>query len=283
VLHPAANTLLQRVMAALAPYLEQLFPANLERFGVQGSDLVDRHNYPEVLQAVEYTQNLVSGRPLNVFVIDQGGYQAFLDCGGTPTLLVPRAVVERSTPAELLFFLAREVAAIAMGCVLALRFSSADRMQLLYLLVHLADPEASLPAPLPATAPQYLQAIRQVTPPEVLEMVLPLIRRMALDLNAASVDRWLAGVRHTAARVALIACGDLNAAMAVSARSSEAAGGRELAFIPDRALLLERDPALRELFEFAFSRPFLRLRAALAGGTPSHKKPSKPRPEASHG
>lgn len=278
VLHPAANNLLQRVMAVLAPYLEQLFPANLERFGVQGDDLVDRHNFPEVLQAVEYAQNLVSGRSLNVFVIAQGGYQAYLDCGGTPALLVPRAVVERSTGPELTFFLAREVAAIAMGCVLPLRFSPADRMQLLTLLCHLANPEAPPLAPLPATAPQYLQAIRQVTPPEILEMLLPLLRRLSLELSPAGVERWLQGVRHTAARVALIACGDLNAAMAVSARGSEAAGGRELAFIPDRALLLDRDPDMRELFDFAFSPPFLRLRQALSGETRPRKKSTPPEP-----
>ena len=278
VLHPAANNLLQRVMAVLAPYLEQLFPANLERFGVKGDDLVDRHNFPEVYQAVEYAQNLVSGRALNVFVIAQGGYQAYLDCGGTPALLVPHAVVERSTGPELTFFLAREVAAIAMGCVLPLRFSPADRMQLLTLLCHLANPDAPPLAPLPATAPQYLQAIRQVTPPEILEMLSPLLRRLSLELSPAGVERWLQGVRHTAARVALIACGDLNAAMAVSARGSEAAGGRELAFIPDRALLLERDPAMRELFDFAFSPSFLRLRQALAEEGRPHKKSAPPKP-----
>jgi hypothetical protein len=96
-----------------------------------------------------------------------------------------------------------------------------------------------------------------------MEMVAPLIRQYALEPRAHDLDRWLRGVRATADRVALLACGDLNAALSVLTRTSEAAGGRELAFIPDRGNFLQRDEEMLALFRFAFSEQFLETRAAL--------------------
>jgi hypothetical protein len=108
-----------------------------------------------------------------------------------------------------------------------------------------------------------MKAIERVTPASVMELVVPLIRRYALEPRANDIDRWMTGVNHTADRVGLLVSGDLNAGMSVLTRSSEASGGRDLAFIPDRGQLLTKDQAMMALFRFSFSEPFLNLRADL--------------------
>lgn len=265
ILHPAADCLLQRVMAVLAPYLEQLFPADLARFGVHGDQMVGPDAHPELAEAAERARNLVAGRSFSLFVVDQpaGAYRAWLESGGTPSIIISGAVVERSTPEELAFFVSREVAKVACGFVLPAKLSRSDLLQLLGLLCKIARPDTEPPVALPATAPQYLAAIREMVPQDVMEMVLPLIRRYALEPRAHDIDRWHTGLQRTADRMGLLCCGELNAALSVMNRESEAAGGRDLAFIPDRANLLARDQDMMALFRFSFSEPFLRLRREL--------------------
>ncbi|MBN2497961.1 MAG: tetratricopeptide repeat protein [Deltaproteobacteria bacterium] len=257
VLHPGADCLPQRILAALAPFIEQLFPANLSRFrahpGVPS----------EVSTAVEEAQRLVSGRPVSVLMVEENVYRAWLESGPKPIIAVSRAVVERSNLAELKFFLAREVVAVAMGCVLPLKFTRSDLELLLAILSKMARPDYQPPTPLPPTAPQYVDAIRRVVPADVLELVTPLIRRYALEPRAHDVAHWLEGVRRTADRTALLACGSLNASLSVLTRFSEAAGGRDLAFIPDRAGLVGRDEDMLALLRFAFSEPYFHLRREL--------------------
>jgi len=262
-LHPAADCLLQRIMSVMAPYLEQLFPADFGRFGIRGDQMVNKDNFPEVAMAAETARWLVSSRPFSVFVVPQKTYQAWLESGGTASVLISREVLDRSNPAELAFFIAREVVKVAMGFVLPGKLSPNDLIQLLALLCKLARPEAAPPHSLPPNATQYLAAIQRVTPQQTMEMVVPLIRRYSLEPRAHDVTRWTAGVERTADRVGLLACGDLNASMSVITRFSEAAGGRDLGFIPDRASLLNRDERMLTLFRFAFSEQFLQLRAKL--------------------
>jgi tetratricopeptide (TPR) repeat protein len=262
-LHPAADCLLQRILSVLAPYLEQLFPADFERFGIRGDQMVTKENFPEVAAAAEMARWLVASRPFSVFVVPQDKYQAWLESGGTASILISRAVLDRSNPAELAFFIAREVVKVAMGFVLPSKLSATDLTQLLALLCKLARPEAAPPHSLPPNATQYLAAIQRVTPQQTMEMVVPLIRRYSLEPRAHDVERWAVGVERTADRVGLLACGDLNAAMSVATRSSEAAGGRDLGFIPDRASLLNRDERMLTLFRFAYSEQFLQIRTKL--------------------
>jgi hypothetical protein len=60
-----------------------------------------------------------------------------------------------------------------------------------------------------------------------------------------------------------MASGDLNAALAVQARFSPVAGGRELAFVSNRSDLLQGDQDMLGLLRFAFSEAHLKLRRAL--------------------
>jgi hypothetical protein len=225
--------------------------------------MVTKENFPEVAMAAEMARWLVASRPFSVFIVPQKTYQAWLESGGNASILISRDVLDRSNPAELAFFIAREVVRVAMGFVLPSKLSPTDLTQLLALLCKLARPEAAPPHSLPPNATQYLAAIQRVTPQQTMEMVVPLIRRYSLEPRAHDVGRWATGVEHTADRVGLLACGDLNAAMSVLTRFSEAAGGRDLGFIPDRASLLNRDERMLTLFRFAFSEQFLQLRAKL--------------------
>ena len=262
-LHPAADCLLQRIMSVMAPYLEQLFPADFGKFGIQGDQMVTKDNFPEVAMAAETARWLVASRPFSVFIVPQKTYEAWLESGGTASVLISREVLDRSNPAELAFFIAREVVKAAMGFILPSKLSPNDLVQLLALLCKLARPEAAPPHSLPPNATQYLAAIQRVTPQQTMEMVVPLIRRYSLEPRAHDVNRWAIGVERTADRVGLLVCGDLNASMSVITRFSEAAGGRDLGFIPDRASLLNRDERMLALFRFAFSEQFLQVRKKL--------------------
>ncbi|MBW1807824.1 MAG: tetratricopeptide repeat protein [Deltaproteobacteria bacterium] len=271
LLHPSADCLLQRILSVLAPYLEKLFPA--DQAWIKAQTLVTHENQPALMKIAEGANWLVSGRPVSLYLADNEEYQAWCECSDNPAIVLTKSILERSTPAELNFFVTREIVNVAMGFVLPRKLKQTDLMQLLALLCKMARPEASPPHPLPATAPQYLAALAQVTPPDVMEMVVPLIRRYALEPRAHDIERWASGVRRTANRVALLACGDLIAAMSVLTRFSAAAGGRDLAFIPDRSSVLTRDKDMMALFRFAFSEQFLMLRKKL--GSLVSRKPTK--------
>ncbi len=265
-LHPGADCLLQRIFSALAPFLEQLFPSNLGRFqliGDQSGPGDDPSARETVLRLVQQAAWLVSGRPVSVVVAEESVYQAWLETGPEPTVVLSKAVIERSSPGELAFFVTREAIKAAMGCVLPMKFSRSDLKQMLAIISRLANVDVEPLVALPATASQYLDAVKRTTPPDVMEMVLPLLRQFALEPRAHDLDRWLTGVNRTADRVGLLACGDLNAALSVLTRFSSVAGGRELAFVPDRASVLTSDEDMLALFRFAFSEQYLKIRQAL--------------------
>ncbi len=265
-LHPGADCLLQRIFSSLAPFLEQLFPANMSRFklvGDPGGPADDPSVRDTVLRLVQQAVWRISGRPATVVVSEEDVYQAWLETGPKPTIVMSKAVIERSSPGELTFFVTREAVKVAMGCVLPLKFSMSDLKQMLAILSQLAVVDAEPLVSLPPTSSQYLDAIKQTTPPEVIEKVIPLLRQFALEPRAHDLDRWLTGVERTACRVGLMACGDINAAMSVMTRFSSVAEGRELAFVPDRASVLKSDEDMLALFRFAVSGQYFRVRQAL--------------------
>ncbi len=262
ILHTDADCLLQRILMVLAPYLEQLFAANFERFGFTRA--ADMPNVPPaVADMAEQAQLLISCRPCAMLVAPESTYQVFIESGEQPTILLSSRVVELSRDAELLFLISREVAKVAMGCVLLFKFSRMDLLQLFALLVRLACPEIEAPLLLPPSAPEYLEAIRGTIPPEALELTIPLIRRYAYDPQSHDFERWMTGVRRTADRAGLLACGDLNAALSVMTRFSSVAIGQDFKDIANRSALLERDADMLSLFNFAFSERYLSLRAAI--------------------
>ena len=257
VLHPKADCLLQRVFSALAPYLERLFPTNLSRFKLM--DTVP----DQVGHAAEQARVLLSGRPFDLKLVDESVYRAWLESGSKPTILLSKVVFEKGSEAEHSFFVARQVIRVAMGGVLTEKFSRTDLQQLLAILAKMVQPEHEPVVPLPPTASQYMEAIERVVPADELELIVPAMRRYALEPRAHDLDAWLQGVQRTADRAALLCCGDLNAALAVMTRFSEAAGGRDLAFIPDRASLVTRDQEMLALMRFAYTEPYFQLRKDL--------------------
>ncbi len=262
VLHPRADCLLQRIMAGLAPFIEQLFPPNLSRFKLMGGVVGPEEN-PRLHRIAEQARRLVAGRPLSLLIARENVYQSWIESGQRPTLIISSAVLERSAPAELQFFITREVVRVAMGCVLPAKFNRNELLQLLAVISRLVEVDAAPVAALPPTAGQYVEAMRRVTPDAVLQQIQPLVRQFALEPRAHDTESWLLGVTRTAARAGLLACGDLNASLSVLTRFSAAAGGRELAFVPDRASLLAGDEDMLALFRFAFSEPYFKLRQEL--------------------
>ena len=261
-LHPSADCLLQRIISAIAPYLELLFPANLGRFRLIGR--IGPEHHPTVFQTAEQTRWLISGRPLAIVVAQENEvYDAWLESGPEPTIVLSSVVLERSTPGELSFFVTREVVKVAMGCILPMKFSLADLQQLLAILTHMVDRDAKPQVALPATAPQYIDAIKRVIPPDVMDQVVPLIRQFGLEPRVHSFDSWIEGVNRTADRVGLSMCGDLNEALSVMTRTSQVASVRDLSAISENAQLLTSDPHILALYRFAFSEQYLTIRKAL--------------------
>jgi tetratricopeptide (TPR) repeat protein len=259
-LEPRADCLLQKLVCSLAPYLELLFPANMERFLLLDTQ---SQQHKTVEHLAKWATWLCSGRKATVVVAKSDEYQAWTESGQEPILVLSSAVIDRSTPAELAFFVTREIVKISMGSLLLNKFSFTDMRQMLAILSCLADVDTEPLVALPATTPQYLDAIRRVTPKEVLEFLLPLIRQFALEPGAHPLESWKTGVNLSADRVGLLACNDLNGALSVMARMSKAAEGRELTFVPYRSTLLKNDANLMALFRFSYSEQAFRIRREL--------------------
>jgi len=261
LLHPEADCLLQRIVSLLAPYLEPVFPSDPQLLASLPPLAPESH--PELFDLVQQTTMVFGCRPVEVRLARNDEYRCWLESGPQPVVVISDTVIGRSTPAEARFLLARQLVLAAMGHVLSERLRRSDLQTLLALLGRLVRPDMEPPTPLPPTSDQYLEAFRQAIPQPVLEQASELLRRWSLEPRVHDIDSWLQGARLTADRAGLLMSGDLVGALGAMSRLSPADEARELSFVSNRALMLEKDPAMMSLFRFAFSESYLRLRREL--------------------
>jgi tetratricopeptide (TPR) repeat protein len=252
---PGATGPLARLLRLLAPWLEPLFPADLARRGASPSAPLGPGDAPELQAALAGAAGVLWARPHALLLSSRPGVALALE-NTQPPSIVATVELARLSPSSLAFVTARALDLLEHGWALAGKFAPADVGILLELACRFAGgspPSRGLPE---ARAGAFLAALDAQVPAAARAAAQELGAPAALELADTDPRAFVAALRRTASRMALLYTGDPGPALHVLAlldRRLEAGP-----VDPGQALAL---PDLRDLALFALSDPFLELRA----------------------
>jgi len=256
---PGATGPLARLLRLLAPFLEPLFPADLQRRGVSPADRLDAARAPALAAALDGAARALWTRPHSVFLSTRPGLEMALENTRPPAVIATAGVAELP-PSALSFLSARALDLLDHGWALVGKFAPKDIGILLELACRFAGaspPSLGLPA---ERAGAFLKVLEAQVPAAARAAAAELAAPSADELAETDPRAFAAALRRTANRVALLYAGEPGAALhalALLDRRLEA-GPLE----PVQALAL---PDLRDLALFSLSDAFVDLRAALVG------------------
>jgi hypothetical protein len=254
---PEATGPLGKLLSLLAPHLEPLFPADLQRHQISAADRLVAPRAPEVRGPLEAAASLLGARPHATFLVERPGALIELENTRPAALIVPAGFGSLPLGARN-FLAARALDQLSRGWALVGKFAPRDVGILLELACRFAGgqpPALGLPA---ARAGAFLSAMARGVPPVLAARVASLGPAAAEELGGASLGGLPAALQRTSARVALLATGDPGGAF--TARLAAEPPARPL----DGAEAL-RLPALQDLAALALSELFLDLRVAVVG------------------
>jgi hypothetical protein len=256
---PGADGPMARLLSALTPFLEPLFPVDLARHGVAAGDRLAPSSAPSVQQAFDAASRAISGRQLALFASKRPGLLATVENTRPPSVVLGLDAAALP-PGALAFLGARSVALASAGWALVGRFAPRDVLILCELSSRFAGgspPSRGLP---PGPAAAFLAALERSVPASAREFVASLGPASAEELAALDAVAFAAAVEATASRLALLHSGDLHGGLSVLARIRRPG----LVAPADSLAALER-PDLAELARFALSDGYLDLRGSLLG------------------
>jgi len=254
---PGATGPLARLLRLLAPFLEPLFPADLQRRGVSPADRIDAARFPALAVALDGAARALWARPHSAFLSTRPGLEMVLENTRPPAVIATAGVAELPTLA-LSFLSARALDLLDHGWALVGKFAPKDIGILLELACRFAGaspPSLGLPA---ERAGAFLKVLEAQVPAAARAAASELAAPSAEELAETDPRAFAAALRRTANRVALLYAGEPGAALhalALLDRRLEAGS-----LDPVQALAL---PDLRDLALFSLSDPFVDLRAAL--------------------
>jgi tetratricopeptide (TPR) repeat protein len=256
---PAARGPAARLLSLLAPWLEQLFPADLSRRGVGPQHRLGPRRAPALAARLGVATRALAARPVVAFLAD-AGYDVGIENTQPPSLVIG-AQLSRELPERAMdFALARALCLAEMGWALVGKFSPRDVGVLCELACRFAGaapPALGLPA---ERSEAFLEALGRLVPPTVREHAGPVAVDAAAELRGLSPRELQLALRRTGSRQALLWSGDLLAALEALGASRRRAGYPDP--LSDRVRALG-DPDLSDLAVFALSDLYLELRLAV--------------------
>ncbi len=247
---------IDRVLQTLAPYLEPLFPVQLERYGITESDRVRESHAPELHRWVERVRESLGSRPLEVYLAS-AFRGAVIEATRPPTLVVGADAIEVLGQAGVQWLVSQRVALSELGFSLAARFSPSDVTALASLAALYVSAEAPVsPADRERLGP-FLEALRRVCPEQVGQGLIDQAPKAARDLLANDPLEHDASANARADRLALLLTGDLRAALSVIEYLERTAAYA--------ALQPWELPSSKSLIAWALSDEYLALRRSALG------------------
>jgi tetratricopeptide (TPR) repeat protein len=252
---PGAAGPLAKLLALLAPWLESLFPADLTRRGASPSDRLLPPRGARLRAALDKAMISLGGRAYAPFLTRRPGIEIALENTHPPALVASAGVEELPAP-QLNFLAARSLDLLTAGFSLLGKFAPRDVAILLELSCRFAGgspPPLGLPA---QKAGAYLSALVEAVPPAARRSGAALGQPASEELGSTDPATFVAALRSTANRVALVHAGDPGPALAVLSSLERKRAG--MAEDPLSA------PEVRELAGFALSDDFLELRLSVS-------------------
>jgi hypothetical protein len=256
---PSARGPTARLIALLAPWLEQLFPADLGRRRVGPEHRLGPRRAPALSARLGAAGRALATRPVVAFLADEG-FEALLENTQPPSLIVGAQLARELREGAVDFAMARALCLADVGWALVGKFSPRDVGVLCELACRFAGsapPALGLP---PERAGAFLDALGRLVPPTVRERAGQLAPDAAAELRGLSPRDLQLALRRTGSRQALLWTGDPLAALEALAAARRRPDQPDP--LADRARALA-EPDLADLAAFALSDLYLELRLAV--------------------
>src|SRR5262249_45405327 len=158
--------------------------------------------------------------------------------------------------AELRFHMARAAMLIELGYAIVDRTEGKQRRAMIDLIVAACDPDSNIKVA--ADFGDAIDRVREKLGPAGLAVCEPLAS--AVKSREVPIAGWMYGAVTTANRYALLAAGDLRAAIQALRRTDPRSYGEKFDTKDARLRALKRSSALTDLLRFTLSESFERLR-----------------------
>jgi hypothetical protein len=263
--HPDEDRGLSQMLATLSPALALARARAPRDIGLRRKQLRDVNNDPSVVcKAFAYASAVFGAPPPEIyFAPDVPGEIEVANIRGTmsgmPALVIGKKVLEIGSDLELAFIVGRTLAAVRPDHLLRWPTFVPTLAELeiaLRAAIRRVDPERPIPPEITAEVEKYATFLARTLPPQLVEQVSVLVRRVptfqatAEDTLRNDLARWARAAFLTSIRAGFLLSGDLE----VSARLGEAAGA---------AVGIDPADVIRDLSTFGVSDAYFELRNAL--------------------
>jgi tetratricopeptide (TPR) repeat protein len=174
-----------------------------------------------------------------------------------PAFVVGRDLLQGRSEAEIAYLVAKNLAMMRPDHLV--RWPSvvptvAELKVVFVAALQLVNPAFPVQADMQAPVGQYLEYLRKVTPPQLVEQLSVVVERFIATKVEVDISRWARAVYLTATRAGFLVCNDLE----TSARLGQAASAQ--------AGIIDPGEVVRDLVEFSVSNEYFTLRAHLGLG-----------------
>jgi hypothetical protein len=215
---PVALGPVAQLLRALGPALGAAFPGDLSRHGVTETDLVGPLHAPALSARVREAREAVGLGALEVFLAPSEGPEVALEPGTPDRLVVGLSALTELDAGALSFLLVRGCELSRAGFALASQAGVDGLAGLVRCALAACGADLAVPEPFDAMVEATTDAVRSFAPPDLIQLV-PAASRAVSDLDAGLL---LDAMELSAARVALVVCGEPGAALRAVAAASEA-------------------------------------------------------------
>jgi tetratricopeptide (TPR) repeat protein len=263
--HPDEDRGLSQMLATLSPALALLRARAPRDIGLRRKQLRDVNNDPSVVcKAFAYASAVFGAPPPEIyFAPDVAGEIEVANIRGTtsgmPALVIGKKVLEIGSDLDLAFIVGRTLAAVRPDHLLRWPTFVPTLAELeiaLRAAIRQVDPGRPIPPEITAEVEKYAIFLARTLPPQLVEQVSVLVRRVptfqptAEDTLRSDLGRWARAAFLTSIRAGFLLSGDLE----VAARLGQAAGA---------AVGIEPADVIRDLSTFGVSDAYFELRNAL--------------------
>jgi hypothetical protein len=195
----------------------------------------------------------VTAAPFRALVEPRGGVEVRWAASTPPRLIVGARLIEEASPAELRFHLAEALFTLELGGVITC-LAPAEQLRVLRLLRSLGDPARALP-PEDREPLQRLESALEPRRRGEVALALALLG----DVGLTELESWRRALEITARRAALLAAGELGAAVSALGRTEPRLQAASLDSEEARREALTRWSSLADLTELLLSEGYARL------------------------
>jgi hypothetical protein len=254
VAHPGAMLAVPRLLRALAPVLEPLFPSDLARHGASTGDAASRTHHPEIAAEVAALASCLTDRQLLTLVAPGRGVELHVENTRPTSVIIGEGTLTELSPAALRFALARAVALASSGWALVGKFPPSDLRVLCAIACRVFDRAVPVPGLPEERVEPYVQAVLKSVSGAQRELLRGLASAAREELATLDPKALATGMACTASRIALLVSGS-----AAGALEALRALGKLEGLSPEAAV--QASPELADLAAFALRDDWTRLRS----------------------